>query len=298
MDRLVIRYLAERQARGEINARTAESTRRVLRRFVAICGDTPPGAIQRRHVEKFLARPGRSPGTRYTEFAKLRVFLRWLVAEGVLAKDPTILVATPKVPKSAVRRLTTVDSMKVAAYAPDRRGRVVVLLMLQELLRCGEVVAVQFGDLDLIAGTLAVRGKGGGGEVTRHIALSEETAEAIDAYLVEHPARSGPLVRSYLHPERGLSAHYVTQMVAEWMTLAGVKRVAWDGKTAHALRHTGASDMADRGADVLEIQRALGHDSLSSTMIYIKGVTPNLRTAMAGRSYVGPVPQQPTRSAG
>lgn len=287
MLRLSYRYAAERLARGEINARTARSIKQVLARFIHATGNRAPKRIQRRHVEKWLESLDVSPGTRYRDWSVVRCFVRWCVLNGHMRKDPTAGITPPKVPKAAPRKLTRADARKVAAHAPDARARVMVLAMLQEALRTAEVVAIQMGDLDLDAQALAVRGKGGGGQVTRHVSLTDETANAIRAYLAEHPAGAGPLIRSYLRPNRGISAHYLTTKMSEWMTEAGVKGRAWDGKTGHACRHTALSNMVENGADVLAVSRIAGHASLNTTLIYINGVTPDMRKAMGGRSYLG-----------
>lgn len=287
LTKLALKYVAERERRGEISHQTALDTRRTLLRFTAPIDHVTLDRLRARHVQRHLETGDLSPGSRYQAFAKIRCFCRWLALNRHTKIDICAGVKPPKVPKSAPRRLNHTDARDVMRACPDDRARVVVLLMLQEGLRCAEVAAVQMGDLDIIDRTLAVRGKGGAGGVTRHIALTTETARAIEVYLLDHPASAGPLIRSYLNPARGISAHYLTQMVARWMTDAGVKRAAWDGKSAHACRHTMASDMAERGASILEIQRALGHDNLSSTQIYLKGVTPNMRAAMEGRTYFG-----------
>lgn len=69
------------------------------------------------------------------------------------------------------------------------------------------------------------------------------------------------------------------------MIEAGVKIANGDGRSAHACRHTMATDLVDSGADLLTVQQALGHAQLQTTQTYLRGVTPDLRQAMAGRAY-------------
>ena len=89
------------------------------------------------------------------------------------------------------------------------------------------------------------------------------------------------------HPDRGLSPQRVGELVTKAMWEAGVKLSNGDGMSPHALRHSAAHDMVGAGADILEVQQALGHRSIRSTMIYLRGhVSPDLRAAMAGRSYL------------
>lgn len=284
--KLSYKYASERQARGEISPRTAKNQRAVLIRFADAVGHRAPKNIQRRHIEKWLEGLDVRPGTRYRDWSVVRCFMRWCVLNGHIRKDPTVGVQKPTIPKAAPRKLTSGDARKVAAVAPDSRARVMVLLMLQEALRTAEVVSIEMGDLDLDTQSLAVRGKGGGGKVTRHVSLTDETARVIRAYLDEYPAGAGPLIRSYLRPSRPITPHYLTQKMSEWMYAAGVKGKAWDGKTGHACRHTSLSNMVEQGADVLAVSRIAGHASLNTTLIYINGVSPDMRAAMGGRSYL------------
>lgn len=286
---LASKFVTERRQRQEIGESRARDVRRQLLRFAASVEGVELHKLTHRHVQRFMDAQDLAPGSRYQLYAVLRTFTAWLVLNRYTRLDIMVGVARPKVPKAAPRRLTSIDARKVAMGAPDRRGQVIVLLMLQEGLRCAEVAAVELGDLDLIAKTLAVRGKGGAGGVTRHLALTDETRHAIVGYLEERPATAGPLVRDHrFAAPRAISAHYLTQLVSRWMSDAGVKQRPNDGRSAHACRHTMASDMADRGASIIEIQRALGHENLSSTQIYLRGVTPDMRTAMTGRSYLMP----------
>lgn len=160
-----------------------------------------------------------------------------------------------------------------------------VLLMLQEGLRRAEVAAIQTGDVDLARLELDVRGKGGGGAVTRRLPISDETHRALDTYLAECPPVAGPLIRSYRDPQAGVTAPTVGRIVADVMARAEVKQRPRDGRSAHALRHSCANDMLDGPADVHQVQAALGHRSLVATQIYLRGRVEPLRVPMSGRRY-------------
>ena len=70
------------------------------------------------------------------------------------------------------------------------------------------------------------------------------------------------------------------------MSTAGIKRGAGDGVSAHALRHTAASDVLDRCHDVRTVQAMLGHVSIATTQIYLRRADlSRMREAMAGRDY-------------
>ncbi len=284
--KLSYRYVAQRRARGEINDRSAEQLESRLRSFALLC-DTRPERVRRRHVERWLEVPGLSPAYRRARFSALRGFCRWCVLNGHMPADPTLGIKVPPVPQGLPRAQPREHVAKILAACPDLRTMVCALLMIQEGLRRAEVANAQVADLCLRAGTLAVRGKGGHGQVTRVVPVSEETARVIRAYLAEVGMTAGPIVRSVKWPDRGISPSRVGELVTAPMWDAGVKRANGDGVSAHALRHSAAHDMIDAGADVLEVQQILGHRSISNTMVYLRGhVSPDLRKAAGGRSYL------------
>lgn len=280
--RLALKYVAEKHRSGDWTQRSARNARSILIHYLSSSRE-----ISLRSVQAFLDMPG-SAGTKRARLSTLRGFFDWCVLNGELKRNPTTGAKGPRNPKRAPRSLTSVAAEAIARGAPDERARLIVLLMLQEGLRCIEVSRAEMGDVDERSRIMAVRGKGGREGVTRHVPLSEETSLALERYLALHPASAGPLIRSYHHADRPISSSHIGKLVGDWMREAGVKQRAWDGKAAHSLRHTMATDMAQGGRNIFEIQRALGHADLSSTQIYVSGVTPELREAMGGRSYLRP----------
>jgi site-specific recombinase XerD len=123
---------------------------------------------------------------------------------------------------------------------------------------------------------LLVKGKGGHERV---LPITDETWEALVAYLAETGVRSGPVLRSKVRPHCGLTPKYVSDLVSGWMGSVEVPA------SAHALRHTCAGDLLRAGVHLRDIQNILGHASLATTELYLPWVVSDLRTAMAGRHY-------------
>lgn len=285
LTQLALRYVAERVAKGELTKRSATTIRSKLLDF-AEATKVDPKKVTRRHVERWLARPGLSPAYRRARLSALRGFCRWCVLNGHMTKDPTLGLKTPRVPKGLPRALSLEETGRVIDAAPDLRTRLICLLMVQEGLRRIEVARAQFADLDARKRTLRVRGKGGGGEPTRTLPLSDETMSVLARYLAEQSVTSGPLIRSHKHPDRGITASHASHLVLLAFRDSGVKAYNGDGKSAHALRHTAAQDMLDQGAELRQVQAALGHSTVKTTEVYLRGEVAGLRDAMAGRSYL------------
>lgn len=277
-------YLEARRKKG-LAAHTIATDRSDLTRWLET---VPPdrNRIRRKHVERWVWADGIGNTTRRHRLTRLRGLFRWATAEGLVAHDPTIGCEKPKDPQRLPRFLRADLSRRLVAEAPDPRARLILLLMLQEGLRRGEVAAALVADLDLDGRTLSVRGKGGKGEITRVVPLSDETATAIDDYWQATQRRSsGPLVCSYIYPDRAITPNYISKMVSAWMRQCGVKHSAYDGISAHSCRHTAAQDAVNRGAPIRAVQKFLGHSSVMTTEQYLRGSVDGIREAMSGRTY-------------
>lgn len=246
--------------------------------------------FQRRHVETWLSSLTVSPATIRSRLSALRTFSKWCLAHGYMKKDPTFGVNGPRIGISQPRELSQLEVAKVLANAPDLRAEVIILFAVSAGLRVSEIAGARREDLDLDGRTLTVVGKG---RKERTVWLGDELLEAVSSYIGRNPGRSGPLVRSETNPTRGLTAGHIGKIASGWMREAGVKAHAYDGRSAHAFRHTAAGQMLDDGADLRQVQVALGHDRLSTTAIYTRRryAADQLAGVMGIRRYGIPTPK-------
>ena len=280
---LVDPYISGRLRRHEIGVLTARNDRAILRHFVTVVGPLPVERLGTRQINRWLESLERlAPATRRRRFSTVRTFCAHLAAEGRLARNPMANLRGPRQPRSVPRALPAATVAAVLAACPDVRARLIVTLMVQLGLRCCEVARLEVGDVDRGRGLVRVRGKG---DHERVLPLVEEAEAALDDYRRVHAQTAGPLVRSYLHPQRGLDADTISGLVAGWMAGAGIKAGARDGVSAHALRHTCATDMLRHGAHLRDVQAALGHAHLATTEVYLPYVVSGLEAAMEGRCY-------------
>jgi integrase len=261
-----------------------------LATFESMYGDLPASALGRRELLDWQARIGHlRPATRRAYVGAVGRFCRWLLIEGHVEADLTAHLVKVREPRRAPRALRADDVARVIAACPSPRARASTLLMVQCGLRCVEVSRLDLDDWDDRARTVMVRGKGGH---ERILPVPDGAAAALDAYVAERGLRPGPLflaTGSKGGPDGRLSARWISKQTGRAMTAAGVHRTAHDGRTAHALRHTAATDVLDRCHDLRVVQQMLGHDSLQSTQIYLgRAELGRLREAMAGRAYLSP----------
>lgn len=275
-------YLHERVAAGELSPSTVPTVRWTLRDFGQFVRDVPLAELSSRHVEEYLASVSVSRSTARQRFCTIRQFSRWLVRRGYLAADFTADLRAPRQPRAVPRgyRRDVVEGL--LAVAPDARARLIVLLEVQEGLRACEVARAEVGDVDFGERTLLVHGKG---QRERLLPLSGQTWAALEAYLAERPVRTGWLIRSYNEPWKGITAAHVQHLVQGWLRLVGVRSGG-----GHGLRHTMATTLLrDAGADIRDVQLALGHANLQSTSVYLPfSDAQRLRSVMDGRWYGRP----------
>lgn len=283
--RLIDAYVGARVARGDLARSSADAIRRTLRQWVRHVDFATPRRWTVDEVATWVNDVALRANTRKSRLTKLRPFARWLILEGRLASDPTIGIGRIRVPRSTPRDLTPDEVGRLVGACPDERARLIVLLMVQLGLRCGDVARIRVEDFDVRRRLLHVRAKGGRGEPTHWEPIPDEAWGALGRWLPVLGHSSGPLLRSYQHADRGLSPQWVSKLVGGWIRVAGLKDLPWDGRSAHALRHSCAQHMIDGGADLREVQHALGHHSIRSTELYVRREPPGLRRAMEGRRY-------------
>ncbi len=121
------------------------------------------------------------------------------------------------------------------------------------------------------------------GEPTHWVPIPAEAWEQIKRRLARRDL--GPwLVCSerFRHHHRPMTPNHVGRLVREWMTEAGVRG---PGISSHSLRNSCAQHKLDGGADIREVQHALGHSSVKVTEQYLRRQPPGLQEAMEGRRY-------------
>jgi site-specific recombinase XerD len=246
---------------------TIRNRRPLLERFAREIGDPALKAIKKQHVEGWLAEQTCGPASLRVDLSHLRQFFRWCMENGHLKTDPSALIKTPRQPRRVPRSLNLAELRALGQALPDARAALIVGLEYDMGLRRAEVAGLDITDIDLLAGVVLVRGKGGH---ERLLPLTQTVRVLLQDYIRERGVSAGPLIRSHVHPSRGISPQQIGALVSRWMRDAGFKQGPRDGKSGHALRHSFAVNLDRHGAPLSVIQEALGHADQSTTLIYTK----------------------------
>lgn len=283
---LVNTYISDRLARNDLAQSSAAVIRKVLYQFIRYADGCPPREWDTLLIGRWVHNPAIRPNTRKSRLTKLRPFLHWLIIHGHIDRDPTLGLGRVHIPSGAPRDLTHQEIIDLLDVCPDDRATLIVLLMVQMGLRAGDVARIRVEDINSRERLLHVRGKGGRGEPTHWEPIPSEAWKLIERWLRLTGNRPGPLIRSYQSPYDSISPKWVGKLVGQWMAEAGLKGFPWDGRSSHSLRHSCAQHMIDRGADLREVQHALGHRSIRATELYIRRLPAGLAEALEGRSYL------------
>ena len=203
--------------------------------------------------------------------SSLRAFYAWLLRRGVRNDDPTALLDPPKLPRSLPKALSEsqIDALLAAPRidtALGLRDRAMFELMYAAGLRVSELVGLPANAVNLRQGVVRVTGKGG---KERLVPLGEESRYWLEKYLAEaRPQLAGKPNPDALFLERDRTPPSRQQfwgLVKRHAAVAGID----PGKVSpHGLRHSFATHLLNRGADLRALQMLLGHSSLSTTQIY------------------------------
>ncbi len=208
------------------------------------------------------------------KLSALRQFHRFLVREGVREDDPTALLDSPKLPRSLPKYLSEqeVDALLAAAAArPPAQARLLqaaLEILYATGLRVSELLALPRHALAGDAALLMVKGKGG---KERMVPLSDAAREAAAA-LVAGGQKTGKKAKlpagRYLFAGKGgraLTRQGFALMLKQAALTAGIDPAR---VSPHVLRHSFASHMLARGADLRSLQLLLGHADIATTQIY------------------------------
>jgi integrase/recombinase XerC len=214
--------------------------------------------------------------------ASVRSFLRFGQREGWAKTNPAKALRNPRKGRTLPHFLSTDEISKLLAAprgnsAQAIRDRAILETLYSAGLRVSELVGLCDGDVDFVAGIARVRGKG---RRERLAPIGSYAAQALQRWLKvrtlsprEKMGREAPVFVNRLGTR--LTTRSVARMLEKYLKETGL-----DSRTSpHTLRHSFATHLLDRGADIRSVQELLGHKSLVTTQIYTHVSTANLKAA-------------------
>jgi len=275
MDPWIDRFLHYITVEKGLSSNTVSAYYRDLQKFRSFIQENrlEPGQIGRKEIVLFLSELKASrmaPGSVTRILSTLRTFFNFLSAEGLRSTDPLAHLRSPRkglrlpkvLPYSEVEVLLNAPK---GTAPPARRDDAMIELMYATGLRVSELIKLPLGGVHLEGGYLIARGKGA---KERIVPIGQCALEKLKVYLAA--------VRPLLLKEKASNDLFINRSgkamsrQAFWKRLkiyakkAGIQRTI----TPHMLRHSFASHLLERGADLRSVQMMLGHADISTTQIY------------------------------
>ncbi|AGP37817.1 site-specific recombinase [Sorangium cellulosum] len=227
-----------------------------------------------------LGQAGISASSAARHLSAVRGFIRFLLRERRIERDPCALIERPRVGRR-LPKVLSFDEIALLIEAPEQgtfkglRDRAMLHVMYAAGLRVSEVVRLKLSDIERRKGIVTALGKGG---KRRLVPLGEPALAAIDAYLevrATHP-RSAATQVLFLSPRGGPLTRQ-----AVWKLLGGYARAVGIAKPSspHKLRHSFATHLLEGGADLRSVQALLGHANVVTTEIYTHLADDHVRAA-------------------
>jgi len=225
------------------------------------------GPIDLRAYLAELRRAEYSRATVARKIATLRSFYKFLARRGEVARNPVKVIRTPRQEKRLPKFLTPgdVERLLTTPKGTDMlslRDAAMLEVLYSTGMRVSELVGLDLEDIDPVGEFVRVRGKG---RRERLAPLGSYAMGALNRYLESRAAEGAgtPAVFVNRHGDR-LNVRSVRRKLAKYLAIAGLDPTV----SPHTLRHSFATHMLERGADLRAVQELLGHRSLSTTQIY------------------------------
>lgn len=290
MARLIDEFLEHLRVERNVSPETLRAYATDLRQFSEFLGpedEIVPAAIDPLILRKYLATLKEQEYSRTTiarRVASMRSFFKYLCRQGHLDKNPA---AQLRLTRGSRRLPTFLDEGEIQKLltTPDagsfggRRDRAILECLYSTGMRVSELGGLNVRDVDLLGEVARVRGKG---RKERMAPLGKPAVDAIRDYvLVRNTAEPGAVGEdSPLFLNKGgtrLTARSIRRRLLLYARQCGIEKHV----SPHVLRHTFATHLLDRGADLRSVQELLGHEHITTTQIYTHVTTSRLREVYA-----------------
>jgi integrase/recombinase XerD len=277
-------FLSYLRVEKGLSDNTIQSYRRDMLKFVGFLDkqNLVTAKIQRQDVVNFLAMlykrrlDSRSVAR---HLVTVRHFFRFALLEGFIKEDPAATIESPKFRQSLPYFLSVEEVERLLAQ-PDTnsavglRDKAIIELMYSTGIRVSELAGIRVGDLQMEAGCLRCIGKG---NKERLVPVGKKALAVVEAYLKKSRPellKDNASAHLFLN-QRGRAMDRIT--IWKMMGRYGRKAALRKPLKPHTLRHSFATHLLDRGADLRSVQMMLGHSDISTTQIYTHVVEERLK---------------------
>jgi len=279
MDKYIEKFIRYLEIEKNYSPHTILNYKLDLLNFKAFLGEQGLEKVDYLFLRKYLALlkekdlGARTVGRR---LSALRSFFKFLVRDGYLKANPILMLSSPKLDQHLPQFLTEEEAARLieSAFAKTEkdelglRDRAILEAFYSTGMRISELVSLNIDDVDFIGGVAKVLGKG---KKERIVPVGDIAVAAIRKYLDNRKKKTDVL---FLNKNGArITTRGVRFVMRKYINSLGMR----DGVSPHTLRHSFATHLLNRGADLRTVQELLGHANLSTTQIYTHLTTEKLK---------------------
>lgn len=283
MDRLIEKFLRYLEIEKNASAHTVLNYKLDLYDFKKFLKDSPIEGVDYLALRKFLVYLKENHLTNRTisrRISCLRSFFKFLFREGLVKGNPIVMLSTPKQDKMLPVFLTEDEVVKlIETPSSDTvlglRDRAILETLYSTGMRVSELVSLNIDNIDFIGAVVKVQGKG---KKERLLPIGDKALGAINKYLSgrnSHKKTAKETNILFLNKNnRRITDRGIRKIIDKYIHKVSLK----SGISPHTLRHSFATHLLNRGADLRSVQELLGHANLSTTQIYTHLTTDKLKS--------------------
>ena len=276
MDQLLDSFLSYLAVEKGLSKNTLESYGRDVRKFVLFMQENKISSVHDIKYENILdflshfKKQGFSDTTTARNIVSIKQFFKYLQIEKILTEDPTAHLRTPKMKKS-IPGVISLEEVEIILASPNEltlegiRDSAMLEVLYATGIRVSELIGIKLNEVNFEMGFVIVYGKG---SKERIVPMGEKAQEKLKIYMLEsRPA----LLKSRDSKElfvtrrgKGMTRQGFWKLIKTYALKAGISKKI----SPHTLRHSFATHLLERGADLRTIQIMLGHSDISTTQIY------------------------------
>ncbi len=278
MDRYIEKFMRYLEIEKNYSKYTILNYHLDLESFKKFLGDSALEKVDYLFLRKYLAilkEKNLKNRTVSRQLSTLRSFFKFLIREGYLKNNPITSLSSPKQEKPLPLFLTEEEVIKLigSVKLDDEKGfrdKAVIETFYSTGIRVSELVGLNIEDIDFIGAVIKVLGKG---RKERIAPIGDIALAAIRDYLKKRKKEQEAGALFLNKSGRRITDSGIRKIIDKFIRMASLKR----GISPHTLRHSFATHLLNRGADLRSVQELLGHVNLSTTQIYTHLSTERLK---------------------
>ncbi|MCM8803732.1 MAG: tyrosine recombinase XerC [Candidatus Omnitrophica bacterium] len=271
MEKILNRFIEYLENQKNYSNNTIKSYRKDIKQFINFLKEEKIDDFEKVDYDKFIKFIGKLKLSGFKEksisrkVASIKSFYKFLLSRKYIKKNPALLIQTPKIPEKLPNFLTYNEVLKILDIPHKNswqflRDKSIIEILYSTGIRVGELANLKIEDINFADELIKVKGKG---KKERILPIGKPALNSLIEYIEKRPNKKEKFIFLNKYGKR-LTERSIERIIKKYSLISGINKKV----TPHTLRHTFATHLLDRGADLRIVQELLGHERITTTQIY------------------------------